>query len=58
MSNVKEKRNGYQIFSPKQLSRLAACAGILLVFVYHTSRLYNVEDWVVKNAIWYPSVEV
>ena len=32
--------------------------GILLVFVYHTSRLYNVEDWVVKNAIWYPSVEV
>ena len=32
--------------------------GILLVFIYHTSRLYNVEDWVVKNAIWYPSVEV
>ena len=32
--------------------------GILLVFVYHTTRLYNVEDWVVKNTIWYPSVEV
>ena len=32
--------------------------GILLVFIYHTSRLYNVEDWVVKNVIWYPSVEV
>ena len=32
--------------------------GILFVFVYHTTRLYNVEDWVVKNQIWYPSVEV
>jgi glucans biosynthesis protein C len=32
--------------------------GILLVFIYHTTRLYNVEDWVVKNNIWYPSVEV
>ena len=32
--------------------------GILFVFIYHTTRLYNVEDWSVKNAIWYPSVEV
>jgi peptidoglycan/LPS O-acetylase OafA/YrhL len=32
--------------------------GILLVFVYHSSRLYNVEDWAVKNEIWYPLVEV
>jgi glucan biosynthesis protein C len=32
--------------------------GILFVFIYHSSRLYNVEDWVVKNNIWYPSVEV
>ncbi|MDR3578143.1 MAG: acyltransferase family protein [Anaerolineaceae bacterium] len=32
--------------------------GIMLVFIYHTSRLYNVEDWVVKNNIWYPAVEV
>ncbi len=32
--------------------------GILLVFVYHSTRFYNVEDWVVKNDIWYPSVEV
>jgi len=32
--------------------------GILLVFLYHTTRLYNVEDWVVKNTFWYPSVEV
>lgn len=32
--------------------------GILLVFVYHTSRLYNVEDWTVKNKTWYPGVEV
>ena len=32
--------------------------GILFVFIYHTTRLYNVEDWVVKNNIWYPSVEV
>ena len=32
--------------------------GILFVFIYHSTRLYNVEDWVVKNNIWYPSVEV
>jgi peptidoglycan/LPS O-acetylase OafA/YrhL len=32
--------------------------GILLVFAFHSSRLYNVEDWNVKNIIWYPSVEV
>jgi len=32
--------------------------GISFVFIYHTTRLYNVEDWVVKNNIWYPSVEV
>jgi glucans biosynthesis protein C len=31
---------------------------ILTVFVYHTSRLFNVEDWAVKNATWYPWVEV
>jgi peptidoglycan/LPS O-acetylase OafA/YrhL len=32
--------------------------GILFVFIYHSSRLYNVEDWFVKNNIWYPSVEL
>ena len=32
--------------------------GVLLVFVYHSSRFYNVEDWAVKNNIWYPLVEV
>jgi peptidoglycan/LPS O-acetylase OafA/YrhL len=32
--------------------------GILFVFIYHSTRLYNLEDWVVKNNIWYPSVEV
>ena len=32
--------------------------GIFLVFVYHSSRFYNVEDWNVKNNIWYPLVEV
>jgi peptidoglycan/LPS O-acetylase OafA/YrhL len=32
--------------------------GIFFVFIYHSTRLYNVEDWVVKNDIWYPSVEV
>lgn len=32
--------------------------GILLVYVYHSSRFYNVEDWNVKNNIWYPLVEV
>lgn len=32
--------------------------GMLLVFVYHSSRFYNVEDWTIKNNIWYPLVEV
>jgi glucans biosynthesis protein C len=32
--------------------------GILFVFLYHTTRFYNVEDWLVKNSYWYPSVEV
>lgn len=32
--------------------------GILFVFIYHSTRLYNVEDWAVKNDIWYPSVEL
>ncbi len=32
--------------------------GILFVFIYHSTRFYNVEDWKIKNVIWYPSVEV
>jgi len=32
--------------------------GILLVFAFHSSRFYNVEDWNLKNNIWYPSVEI
>ncbi len=32
--------------------------GILLVFVYHSTRFYNVEDWIVKNQIWYQPVEM
>jgi len=32
--------------------------GILIVFVYHSSRFFNVEEWHVKNPIWYPWVEV
>jgi peptidoglycan/LPS O-acetylase OafA/YrhL len=31
--------------------------GILLVFAFHSSRFYNVEDWNVKNNIWYSSVQ-
>lgn len=31
--------------------------GILFVFIYHSTRLYNFEDWSVKNNVWYPSVE-
>jgi glucan biosynthesis protein C len=31
---------------------------ILMVFVYHTTRLFNMEDWAVKNPVWYPWVEV
>jgi len=32
--------------------------GMLAVFVYHSSRFFNVEDWHVKNPVWYPWVEV
>jgi peptidoglycan/LPS O-acetylase OafA/YrhL len=32
--------------------------GILFVFIYHSTRLYNIEEWKVKNDIWYPSVEI
>lgn len=32
--------------------------GILLVFIYHSSRFYNMEDWILKNKTWYPAVEV
>ena len=31
--------------------------GLLIVIIYHTTRLYNFEDWNVKNNIWYHSVE-
>jgi peptidoglycan/LPS O-acetylase OafA/YrhL len=31
---------------------------IVLVFVYHSSRFFNMEDWHVKNSTWYPWVEV
>jgi peptidoglycan/LPS O-acetylase OafA/YrhL len=31
---------------------------ILFVFVYHSSRFFNMEDWHVKNPTWYPWVEV
>ncbi|MGW8250019.1 MAG: acyltransferase family protein [Anaerolineales bacterium] len=32
--------------------------GILVVFIYHSTRFYNVESWTVKNEIWYPVVEL
>src|SRR5512136_1600065 len=32
--------------------------GILAVFVYHSTRLFNMEEWLVKNPTWYPWVEV
>ena len=31
---------------------------ILTVFVYHSTRFFNLEDWHVKNPTQYPSVEV
>jgi peptidoglycan/LPS O-acetylase OafA/YrhL len=31
---------------------------ILTVFVYHSTRFFNMETWNVKNPTWYPSVEV
>jgi glucan biosynthesis protein C len=32
--------------------------GILAVFIYHSSRFFNMEDFMVKNPTWYPGVEV
>jgi glucans biosynthesis protein C len=32
--------------------------GILAVFVYHSTRFFNMEDFYVKNPTWYPWVEV
>jgi glucan biosynthesis protein C len=31
--------------------------GILAVFIYHSSRFFNMEDFSVKNPTWYPWVE-
>ncbi len=31
---------------------------ILTVFVYHSTRFFNMESWFVKNPTWYPWVEV
>jgi glucan biosynthesis protein C len=31
---------------------------ILTVFVYHSTRFFNMETWHVKNSTWYPWVEV
>jgi Acyltransferase family len=32
--------------------------GTLAILVYHSSRFFNVGEWHVKNAVWYPWVEV
>jgi glucan biosynthesis protein C len=31
---------------------------ILTVFVYHSTRFFNMETWMVKNPTWYPWVEI
>jgi glucan biosynthesis protein C len=49
-----EKRASSRVYYLDWLRVLA----ILTVFVYHTSRLFNVEDLAVKNPTWYPWVEV
>jgi glucan biosynthesis protein C len=49
-----EKKTSVRLYYLDWLRVLA----ILTVFVYHTSRLFNVEDWNVKNPTWYPWVEV
>jgi peptidoglycan/LPS O-acetylase OafA/YrhL len=49
-----EKKTATRLYYLDWLRVLA----ILTVFVYHTSRLFNVEDWAVKNPTWYPWVEV
>ena len=32
--------------------------GVLFVFIYHSTRLYNFEDWNVKHVPWYPPLEI
>jgi glucans biosynthesis protein C len=31
---------------------------IFFVFIYHSTRFFNMETWMVKNPIWYPWVEI
>ena len=49
-----EKRASTRVFYLDWLRVL----GILSVLVYHSSRFFNIEDFPVKNPVWYPWVEV
>jgi glucan biosynthesis protein C len=49
-----EKRASTRVYYLDWLRVLA----ILAVFVYHSSRFFNMEGWHVKNPTWYPWVEV
>ncbi|MEJ2736356.1 MAG: acyltransferase [Anaerolineae bacterium] len=49
-----EKRASTRVYYLDWLRVLA----ILMVFVYHTTRFFNMEDWFIKNPTWYPWVQV
>jgi glucan biosynthesis protein C len=49
-----EKRASTRLYYLDWLRVLA----ILMVFVYHSTRFFNMETWHVKNPTWYPWVEV
>jgi len=49
-----KKKASTRLYSLDWLRVLA----ILMVFVYHSTRFFNMETWNVKNPIWYPWVEV
>lgn len=49
-----EKRASTRLYYLDWLRVLA----ILAVFVYHSTRFFNMGDWHVKNPTWYPWVEV
>jgi peptidoglycan/LPS O-acetylase OafA/YrhL len=48
-----EKRSTARLYYLDWLRVLA----ILAVFIYHSTRFFNMEEWMVKNPTWYPWVE-
>ena len=47
-----------KVFARKYYLDWLRVLGILVVFVFHSTRFFNNEDWHVKNLTWYPWLEV